>query len=577
MNSKKLPRFLKFVFILPFFLFFLFSDAQTLLPDLTISSGSAGRDSYSRIALDNEGNLYSIGVYSSSPYFNDILATTYGSKNIVLSKYDSNGAFLWAKTIGYGTSIYPITLTLNNEKLLIAGNYRGKLIFIKDLEGTLDTLISNAYYNTFIAEFETDGTLRNSKNFNNIVEIVKIDYLDQNIVFCGTFNSNVEFDHKNPTDFNTIYSAGNSDLFIACLDPNFNFLWGKRAGGPSLDDLYDMDIYNDEIYVTGSFVNNMNFNTPSSANGNVLSAYGYGDIFIAKYDKYGNPQWIKRAGSSYDDNDVQETGTGIFVNKRGLYVIGSGFFQSHFNGPFDTTFMIYQAASFYNSSQFLAHYAHNGSIKWVKELNNNYVFYPPLIHGTDYYIVVNENFRNSFTDYSSYYQDSINFYARGSFDQLLRLFDFNGNFITGAAFGCTPIETVYDILVSKNQIYLSGSFSELLYFNDGYTAVSQIVSRGLEDIFIARYPFPEFIQDTIEIPDYSLKLFPNPADKQITITITTDQIGVKYFLYDVIGRIVTQGELSQNENTIDVSNLNAGIFLVKIMTTKPKTIKFIKY
>jgi len=578
MNSFLYCRFSKLVILLLFFIIFQVVKAQTLIPDVYNASGSTGRDTYSRIALDNEGNLYSIGIYSSNPYFNDIAATTYGSKNIVLSKSDPNGSILWAKTIGYGSSIYPITLTLKNEKLLIAGNYRGRLILIKDLEGTRDTLITNSYYNTFIAEFETDGSLIKKLNYQNNFEIVKIKYIDQNIIFCGNFESEIEFESEQPSNFNTIYSAGNSDLFIACLDSNFNFLWGKRAGGAYIDELYDMDVYNDEIYVTGSFVNTMNFNSPSSNNSNVLSAYGYGDIFVAKYDKYGNPHWFKRGGSS-DDYNSSESGNGIFVNKHGVYIVGAGFIFSHFNGPEDTNFTINPFESFYPEYlSFIAHYSHSGTIKWVKELKNGIIFYAPIIHGTDYYIVVNENFKNIFTDYSSYYENSLNFYARGSFDQLLRLFDYNGNFITGAAFGCTPIETVYDILISNNQIYVAGSFSELLYFNDGQTAVSQIVSRGLEDIFIARYPFPDFIVDSsVVIPNYSLNLYPNPADKQITITNTIDQIGLNYFLYDIMGRIVFQGELSQIENIINISELNAGIYFVKIMTTKPKTIKFVKY
>jgi hypothetical protein len=72
-------------------------------------------------------------------------------------------------------------------------------------------------------------------------------------------------------------------------------------------------------------------------------------------------------------------------------------------------------------------------------------------------------------------------------------------------------------------------------------------------------------------------LFPNPADKQITITITSDLIGVKYFLYDIMGKLNNQGELVQNENIVNISDLNAGIYFVKIMTTKPKTFKFVKF
>lgn len=582
MNSKKLPRFSKFVFILPFFLFFQEVKAQSLIPDMTISNGSTSYDDYIKIALDKEGNLYSVGSYSSNPYFNDTLLTTYSSNNIILSKFDKNGTFIWGKTIAYGTNIVPSDIILENGKITISGCFLSNLIFLKNNNTSRDTLKSNGHYDVFVAQFQSNGTLINKKSFGSTDEdiIVEMKLINQNIVITGTFNNYIEFDTFNPNDLSTLYSAGSRDIFLTCLDPNLNLIWTKRAGGNYQDFVEGMALYNDEIYLTGSFVNNMNFNTPSSGSGNVLSSYGYGDIFVAKYDKYGNPHWIKRAGSSFDEYNGEissEKGCDLFVNKHGVYVVGNGVPFCHFNGPIDTNFIIFNTYNYFNI-RFLANYSHDGIIRWVKELKTVATYDLPSIHGTDNYIGINENFRINFSEYSIYYQDSISFIKRGSLDYVTRLFDFNGTFITGASLGSVNSESVTDILISKNQIYLSGSFSGLLYFNDGQTSVSQIVSSGSDDIFITRYPFPDFIVDsTVVIPNYSLNLYPNPAEKQITITNTTDQIGLKYFLYDMMGRIVFQGELSKNENIINISELNAGVYFVKIMSTKPKTIKFIKY
>lgn len=565
--------------VLPLFIFFQEVHTQTLIPDLTIATGGEGRDDFSRFTFDYEGNLYCVGIYASDPYFNNSVVTTYGSRNIILSKYDVTGSLIWAKTIAHGLSLIPNSITWHNEKLCISGSFRGSLIFMQNQEGTTDTLVSIGFFDAFISEFHTDGTLINKKGFKNMNEITGMKYIDQNIVIAGTFDNYIEFNRENPTQLSSIYSAGSTDIFIACLDKNLNFLWGKRAGGADIDNLYGTYFYNEDIYITGSFVNNMNFNTPSSESCNLLTAYGYGDIFVAKYDKYGNPHWIKRAGSSYDENngyESSETGCGIFINKHGVYVVGTGSFQSHFNGPQDTNYTIFNNSD-YSNTHFLAHYAHNGTIKWVKELHTTNVYYPPLIHGTDHYIGITESFRNTFAAYSSYYEDSIRFTARGSFDYFTRLFDFEGNFITGASLGSAKFESVFNLFVSNNQIYLSGSFEDVCHFNDGQTSVSQIGSRGLEDIFIARYPFPEFIVDTVEIPDYSLKLYPNPAEHHITITNTTDQIGLRFFMFDIMGKIVFQGELTQNENIVNISDLNAGLYFVQILTNKPSTLKFVKY
>ena len=345
-----------------------------------------------------------------------------------------------------------------------------------------------------------------------------------------------------------------------------------------------MKIFNGDIYITGSFISNMNFNSPSSVNSNLLSAYGSGDIFVAKFDQYGNPIWFKRGGSSYVDfneNSSFEKGTDLFVNKNGVYVVGTAKEYAHFNGPLDTNFMIFKNYDFWDdySGYFVAHYDLNGGIQYVKELNiKPSILNITLIDGTDQYYSICGQLNQEIKEYSVYYQDTLSFNPTQAYEIITRLYDYQGNFITGAKCGGIKQDYINDIQLYNNNIYITGTFNETMNFYDGETAVSHLVSKGANDIFIARYPFPDFIVDsTVVIPNYCLNLYPNPADKQITITITTDQIGVKYYLYDVIGRIVTQGELSQNENTIDVSNLNAGIFLVKIMTSKPKTMKFIKY
>lgn len=581
MNTFLYSKFLKFVFILPFYFFFLFSEAQTLIPDITISNGSTGNDDYSKITLDNEGNLYCIANYSNNPFFNNTPVTTFESSNIILSKFDKNGTFIWGKTIAYGTLIFPCEITFHENKIYISGSFGFKLIFLKNNDTQTDTLQSKGSYDFFLAKFESDGTLINKKNFGSTKEdkIVGMKFLNHNMVISGTFNNFIEFDTNNPNDFSTLYSAGSSDVFLTCLDTNFNLIWNKRAGGNYDDFVKGMALYNDEIYLTGSFVNNMNFNTPSSGSGNVLTAYGFGDLFLAKYDKYGNTHWIKRAGSSNDYNysgDSEESGGDIYVNKIGIYVVGNVGSKAHFNGPLDANFIIYNSSN-YNTRRFFAHYSYDGNIKWVKELKTMGGGNLPLIHGTDQYIGISEISTGHFYLYSSFYQDTININSILGEDIITRLYDFKGNFITGASLGSVNYEKVTDIIVSKNKIYLTGAFQETCYFYDVQTVVSQIVTRGYSDIFIAQYPFPDFIVDTVETINYSLKMFPNPADKQITITNTTDQIGLKYVMFDMMGRMVFQGELSQNENIINISNLNAGIYFVKIMSTKPKTIKFIKY
>lgn len=580
MNIINYSKTFQLIFVIPFLFLFLLCRAQTLNPNLTVTSGGTGDDDYSKITYDNNGNMFCVAVYQSTPNFNKTVVPTYGLKNIILSKYDSQGTFVWGKTIVYGTSIGINSISWQNGKLLMSGFFRENLIFKLNQNGDTDTLeYSGIFYDPFISEFLEDGTLLNKMSFENVVGVIGIKYFGPTILICGSFEETLHFDIENPNIYNTITSAGESDIFLACLDPNFNLIWAKRYGGTGYDNLFEFDIYKDDIYITGSFVNKMNFNTPSSESSNVLTSYGYGDVFIAKLDKYGYPKWFKRGGSSNDENvmaESSETGCDVFVNKHGVYMIGAAFTQAHFNGPQDPNFTIFNNPSS-ALKHFLVHYSHKGTIQWIKELQTEIVFYPPMIHGTDDYIVINDCFRNNLTLYSSYYQDSICLVPKGYFDYLTRLFDINGNFIAGASLGSYSNNYVYDLYTSDNQIFVTGSFKEVCYFNDDSAPLSYVISNGLFDIFIARYDIPDFIINPGEIANNTLKLFPNPANNKITITNSTDQIGVQYVFYDITGKNIFQGELSQNENIINISNLNTGVYFVKIMMPKPKTIKFVKY
>lgn len=109
-------------------------------------------------------------------------------------------------------------------------------------------------------------------------------------------------------------SNGSYDVFIAGVDTNGNWLWAKSAGGSSTDAAYGISSDADgNCYVTGSFMGTAAFGV------NNLSSIGSSDIFIAKLDSDSDWQWTIRAGGTGSD-----TGNGIATDISGnCYVIGS--------------------------------------------------------------------------------------------------------------------------------------------------------------------------------------------------------------------------------------------------------------
>jgi hypothetical protein len=103
------------------------------------------------------------------------------------------------------------------------------------------------------------------------------------IHITGYFNSTANFNSPFQTGSNEITSAGGRDIFVACYLENGDFRWAIRAGGDGLDNGRAITVSDSLIYVTGSYRNSANFNTPSTPGSNEITSTGSDDIFIVKY------------------------------------------------------------------------------------------------------------------------------------------------------------------------------------------------------------------------------------------------------------------------------------------------------
>ena len=72
-------------------------------------------------------------------------------------------------------------------------------------------------------------------------------------------------------------------------------------------------------------------------------------------------------------------------------------------------------------------------------------------------------------------------------------------------------------------------------------------------------------------------IFPNPADNEITIQSTSNVLknGASIQLFDMLGRIVKENKFdsSLEQEKVDVSNLNEGVYLLKIASENFSTTK----
>lgn len=77
--------------------------------------------------------------------------------------------------------------------------------------------------------------------------------------------------------------------------------------------------------------------------------------------------------------------------------------------------------------------------------------------------------------------------------------------------------------------------------------------------------------------DKDFTISPNPAKNKLNIALPSDMPSAKVSVFNVLGKLVYSGEISNFNGSIDISNWNSGVYLVKISTDNlAKTKRFIK-
>ena len=137
----------------------------------------------------------------------------------------------------------------------------------------------------------------------------------QSIAVDASGNSYVTGYFIDSADFGSISltSNGNSDILVAKMDANGNWLWAVSVGASDWDGGFDICLDSEgNAYVTGYFNETVSFGTYE------LTSNGVNDVFVAKISSAGVWQWAKNAGSSSND-----FGYGIEIDATGnLYVTG---------------------------------------------------------------------------------------------------------------------------------------------------------------------------------------------------------------------------------------------------------------
>ena len=98
-------------------------------------------------------------------------------------------------------------------------------------------------------------------------------------------------------------------------------------------------------------------------------------------------------------------------------------------------------------------------------------------------------------------------------------------------------------------------------------AVSAVYEEGESETVTATVTLTVSVEENNEI---AFVMYPNPAKDLVTIESAKDAV-VK--IYSVNGQMLSQQNISEGVSTIDLSNLNAGMYFISVNETMVKVVK----
>ncbi len=360
------------------------------------------------------------------------------------------------------------------------------------------------------------------------------------------------------------------DMFVASVNPNTGdtnwvFHWDQGYGYDEVDGIVPMS---DGIYITGW----------TYGNGT------YWDMAILKLDYNGKKIWQNTWGSSktdhqdghiaIDDSMIYVCGAyGVpyytsvyagydgkailckFLKADGSFVDSTQWgrddfwvinFENALGMTSDGTYLYVTGVTTLSASDiqiFVAKYDKNLNRIWYHEWGGSVAESARSIKVNNGYVYVGGTTAS---------------YGNGGNDAVLLRYDTQGNFIKYYTWGKSKDESVADIFISGNDLYLTGN--TLSYTSSSYT-----------DAYILQANMS--VMTDVEEPIYSLNnnfctLYPNPCNENLFINVNEGLSLVESVsVFNTFGELVLYKEVQNSRKSlnIDLSELSSGLYNVKVL------------
>jgi hypothetical protein len=567
-------------------LFLQFLTAQTPTFDWAKNFGDYQSEAMATVT-DPSGNIYTLGKFSDTGDFdsssNTFNLTALNLFDSYITKYDSSGNFVWAKSFGSSTDTdLPTSITLDGSGNVYAtGSFLGTGDFNpgSGVNNLTSVIFSGTYYpGTFILKLDVNGDFVWAKSiiqgFGNSGNSIKID-TNGNILVGGNFTYQADFDPGAGSAI--ITGTGYSNIYVLKLDTAGNYVWAKTMVGNGQTKTYGITLdANNAIITSGVFKSTIDFD-PSAVTYN-LTSNGADDIFISKLDADGVFVWAKRIGGS--DNDVAK---GICSDANSNSYLTGNFFGVVDFDPSASTFNLNATIPVSNFDSFILKLDITGNLVWAKKVGGT-------TNADDSRAITLDSAGSVYTtgtfqEYTNLVADFdpgigvYNLQSGTAQDAYFLKLDTNGNFVWAfnydSSYGLRITNSI--TVATSGAIYSIGRFAGGLNndtdfdFSSGTSLLSAYKAS-----FLLKLNQPSLGLNQNQFSKVSL--YPNPATNEISLALDIKLEKAKLKVISTLGQTVLEKQnVSGNNLNIDVSNLAKGVYIVEVNDGfSVKNAKFIK-
>lgn len=326
--------------------------------------GGTSNDINTSITTDLNDNIYIAGEYVYQTTINSYsnvsagiiivssfgTLSNYGSNDIYLAKYNSNGYVEWTTNIGGTNEEQKVSIANNiNDGIYLAGFFNSSTIAVNNYSNVSDgviylstfgTLSNSGLNDNFLAKYNSNGSAQWVTSIGGAGSNTSIaSDSNGNIYVSGYYSSSplTIYNYSNVSDgviylstFGTLSNSGLTDIFLAKYNSNGSAQWATNIGGTNNENYPSISTDIDgNIFITGQYLSDsLTFNSYSNISGGNIYTSTFGtlaklttrDIFLAKYNSSGIVQSATRVNTC---NNIEFPNVTTSKLDNSVYLCGS--------------------------------------------------------------------------------------------------------------------------------------------------------------------------------------------------------------------------------------------------------------